>query len=101
MPSEATSFCCSLHFVPDLTNTYAEPAPTPGAPTTAVSPEIDTDEPKLAPPVPSEATSFCCSLHTVPDLTNTYAEPARTPPDVSSEDAPTTSVSPETDTIPK
>src|SRR4029453_17617728 len=53
-PSGAKSLCCSVQVVPERTNTYAEPASRPpaalskGEPTTAVSPETDTDQPNSA-----------------------------------------------------
>ena len=63
-----------------------------------MSPETDTELPKWSLAAPSDARSFCCSVQVVPERTNTYAEPASTPPGVSSQSAPTTTVSPETDT---
>ncbi len=76
------SFCCWLQIVPERTNTYAAPASTPpgvsanSAPTTTVSPEIDTEMPKRSLHASSGATSFCCWLQVVPERTNTYAEPS-------------------------
>jgi hypothetical protein len=68
------------------------------APITAVSPETDTEVPNRSPPSPSEARSCCCWLQVVPERTKTYADPASGPPAVSSLYAPTTAVSPETET---
>ena len=74
-PSGAVSFCCSVQLAPARTKTYADPASAPFAlssrmaPTTAVSPESDTQRPNWSSAAPSEAVSFCCTLQ---------AEPART-----------------------
>ncbi len=94
---------CSLHVVAARTNTYAAPALTipPGlalmAPTTAVSPEIETEEPKWSEDALSLAVSLACSLHVVPPTarTNTYADPASDIAPELAKAAPTTAVSPE------
>ena len=102
-PSEATSFCCSLHTVPDLTNTYAEPAfdppavSSPYAPTTAVSPETDTEQPKQSPAAPSEASELLLLAPHRP-RPHEHVRRARVTAPCRQMCAPTTAVSPETDT---
>ena len=61
MPPGLVSSACRVQVVPERVNTYATPAPllVPQAPTTAVDPEMATDQPKksLARPV---AASLAC-----------------------------------------
>ena len=103
-PSLAVSFCSSVHTPPDRTYTYAAPcwtlAPTFAAcaPTTAVSPDTDTEQPKELFAAPSLAVSFCCSVHVPPDRTYTYAAPCWVLAPTVAFGTPTTAVSPDTDT---
>ena len=98
--SAAVSLPCSAQVTPERTNTYAEPAPpaSPGAPTTAVSPETATEVPNWSFAAASEAVSLACWAQVTPERTNTYAEPVR----AAALFAPTTAVSAETATeVPK
>ena len=77
----------------------AEPEATPasaseGAPMTAVSALTETEVPNPSPDSASEAISLSCCVHTPAARTKTYAEPAS----LSSLFAPTTAVSPSSDT---
>src|SRR5688572_9776849 len=81
--SEANRWACSAQADPERSNTYAEPAKPPapgvasrGAPTTVVSPDTATDQPKRSLPAGSEANRWACSAQVEPVRTNTYAEPA-------------------------
>src|SRR5689334_8337984 len=102
--SLAVSFACCVQTVPDRTKTYADPASlTPGmsssgAPTTAVSPTIQTELPNRSSTAASLAMSLACRFHAVPDRTKTYADPALLPPALSSRYAPTIAVLPEIET---
>jgi hypothetical protein len=73
---------CWVHVVPDRMKMYAAPCMSFvaiflfGAPTTAVSPETDTEVPNWSPLAPSPASSTGpCSAQSVPERTNTYAAP--------------------------
>src|SRR4029453_17869823 len=89
-------FFFSVQTVPERTKTYAPPLPLAKlAPTSAVSPEMETLTPNSEPSSASEGTSFCCSVQTPPSLTKMYAA-AGWPPVPPG--APTTSVSPSTAT---
>ena len=87
-----SSACCD-QVVPERSNTYAAPVREflSGAPTTAVEPEIATEEPNSSPAAASEAVSFACCDQVVPERANTYAAPVRE----FLPGAPTTAVEPE------
>ena len=97
--SGAVSLACWLHTPPLRTNTYADPENEAAflAPTTTVSPLTDTENPNSSLPAASDAVSLVCWLHTPSLRTNTYADPEIEPAS-SSPKAPTTAVSPLTDT---
>ena len=102
--SEAVSFCSRAQLVPLKRKICAEPQSRPAAqsslnaPTTAVSPLTETEFPNQAEDAASEAVSFCSSTQSVPLYLNTYADPHLRPAVHSSPGAPTTAVSPLTDT---
>ena len=68
------------------------------APTNAISRLMETEKPKRSPPPASEGVSFCSSTQSVPLKRNTYTDPQLMPLAQSSFRAPTTSVSPLTET---
>ena len=71
--SDAVSLACSLHTPPIRTNTYTDPESesSPGAPTTAVSPDTETDSPNRSIASPSLAISLACWVQVVPFRMNT------------------------------
>ena len=84
-PSDAVSLEVWVHVVPFFLNTYAEPeleppSSSPYALTTTVSPEMETESPKLSAAAPSDATSLEVWLHVVPLFSKTYTEPEEVPP---------------------
>ena len=106
-PSGAVSSCCSDHTDPSRVNTYPAPCraavPTvwSGAPISAVSPapESATAAPNVSPVALSLALSFACRDQLPALLENTYTEPVPAPVASGSDcvGAPTSAVSPDTD----
>jgi len=104
--SEAVNFADSVRVPvqppPGFTKIYAEPESSgtsllEKAPTMAVSPEIETEEPNPSPRAASEAVSLACCVQTPAVLVNIYAEPELSAVS-SSRKAPTMAVSPEIET---
>ena len=103
-PSDADSVPCASHepiareYMRTVPWNAFEPTESFGTPTASMSPESDTDQPKLSNDAPSEAVSVAWVVHVVPERPNTRTLPWLPFDPTVSETTPIASNSPESDT---